>query len=619
MSSVVKKQSHFTPRLKKDIKRRGKVPSTPPSTQPKPAPEDSQNTPEKPLTAPEETPTLPSTPPSQHGLPTDFKFAVTLLKSIPLPLGPVSEAVDPKDTTVALQKPDHDELADENDDYGDNDIFKKPSDAVRRHLSVKNPRRLSGISQPQQRHRSGSISMVVAPTSSVPPELLPEPPMRIGIPVSKPAKRRRQLLAAGTRPLRKRLLVSTALVIAAPREKTPTEVPEETLDKDTPPPQEIAPGTIFIAGVDPVTNKVRKFRVRTEENRHLVDSEEDLLRRNYIPFAPENLETRITSIKQLPLSIPDEDAEIFLRIVLQSDKISMAELCKPTLSIGVLSSNFEAASAAKKVLLERKQQRKLHRQVARTERISLEDASGEKEDDEKPIRPRQALVFDADDVPVGPQNTLKVQLVNGKMEVDQESTVVNRHLQATGGDREVELSNDFLNPVTSSTYSKRRHTDRWTADELTQFYNALSTWGTDFTFIAQLFPYRTRKQIKLKFNLEEKRVPEVVAMALKRKLPADFEKYCRDLKNKIETMEVYNEQLRQVRVQHDAHMAEIKTERERALQEDLQASRRREIEIRTGSKPMTRAERVRELRKNELVLGSIEDVKKQRTDVEAEV
>lgn len=610
MSSIVKKLSHFTPRLKKDLKRRGKVPSTPPSTQPKTATDETQNT-------PEEAPPLPSTPHSQHGLPSDFNFGLSLLNLDPLPEAPVSEAVDPKDTTVPTQKTAHDELGDEHDEYGDNDIFKKPSEAVRRHLSVKNPRRLSGISQPQLRHRSGSISMVVAPTSSVPPELLPEPPMRIGIPVSKPVKRRRQLLA-GARPLRKRLLVSTALVIAAPREKTPSEVPEEEVERDTPPPPEIAPGTVFIAGVDPVTNKVRKFRVRTDENRHLVDTEENLLRKNYIPFAPENLETRITSIKQLPLSIPDEDAEIFLRIVLQSDKISMAELCKPTLSIGALSSNFEAATAAKKVLQERKQQRKLHRQVARTERISLEDASGEKED-EKPVRPRQALFLDAEEVPAGTQNTLKVQLVNGKMEVDQESTVVNRHLQVLGGDREVELSNDFLNPVTSSTYSKRRHTDRWTSDELTQFYNALSTWGTDFTFIAQLFPYRTRKQIKLKFNLEEKRVPEVVAMALKRKLPADFEKYCRDLKNKIETMEVYNEQLRQVRVRHEAHMAEIKTERERALQEDLQASRRREIEIRTGAKPMTRAERVRELRKNELVLGSIEDVKKQRTDVETEV
>ena len=174
-----------------------------------------------------------------------------------------------------------------------------------------------------------------------------------------------------------------------------------------------------------------------------------------------------------------------------------------------------------------------------------------------------------------------------------------------------EESNPFENPVTSSTYSRRKHTDRWTPDEAIQFYNALSTWGTDFTFIAQLFPYRTRKQIKLKFNLEEKKYPEIVELALKRKLPVDFEKYCLQSNNKIESLEYYNEQLRQVRVTHEEHMALIKLERERALKEDAEANRRREIEIRTGSKPMTRAEKLKELRKNEMVVGLIDDKKRE--------
>ena len=63
-------------------------------------------------------------------------------------------------------------------------------------------------------------------------------------------------------------------------------------------------------------------------------------------------------------------------------------------------------------------------------------------------------------------------------------------------------------------------------------------------------------------------------------------------------------------------MAEIVEERQKAIKEDAEASRRREIEIRTGSKPMTRAEKVKELRKNEMVLGSIDDVKKQRTETD---
>ena len=205
---------------------------------------------------------------------------------------------------------------------------------------------------------------------------------------------------------------------------------------------------------------------------------------------------------------------------------------------------------------------------------------------------------------------------NGSIVVDEDSTVVNRHRNHDTSGKSREESNPFENPITSSTYSKRKHTDRWTPEELKQFYTALSTWGTDFTFIAQLFPYRTRKQIKLKFNLEEKKYPEIVEIALRRKLPADFDKYCDASKNKFETLEFYNEELKQIRLKHEQHMAEIVEERQKAIKEDAEASRRREIEIRTGSKPMTRAEKVKELRKNEMVLGSIDDVKKQRTETD---
>ena len=66
-------------------------------------------------------------------------------------------------------------------------------------------------------------------------------------------------------------------------------------------------------------------------------------------------------------------------------------------------------------------------------------------------------------------------------------------------------------------------------------------------------------------------------------------------------MEYYNEELRKVRIEHEQSMNAIALERE-ALKEDAEASRRREIEIRTGSKPMSRAEKLKELRKMKLWL-----------------
>ena len=137
-------------------------------------------------------------------------------------------------------------------------------------------------------------------------------------------------------------------------------------------------------------------------------------------------------------------------------------------------------------------------------------------------------------------------------------------------------------------------------------------FGTDFSLIAQLFPHRTRKQIKSKFVLEERKFPEVIELALKRKLPVDFKRYCETTNNDIKTIEQYNEELKKVRIEHEQSMNAIAIEREKAFKEDAEANRRREIEIRTGftgSKPMTTAERRKELRKNETVVGTIDDIK----------
>ena len=45
-----------------------------------------------------------------------------------------------------------------------------------------------------------------------------------------------------------------------------------------------------------------------------------------------------------------------------------------------------------------------------------------------------------------------------------------------------------------------------------RFFSRLMQYGTDFTLIAQLFPSRTRKQIKSKFKNEERTVCDVVVV-----------------------------------------------------------------------------------------------------------
>lgn len=584
MSSVVKK-SLFAPKIKKNALRRKSVtlatPLTPPPTQANPASEDTVK----------------------------FRFG----QSSESPVVAEEEVLDPQDSSKGVvsepTKVAGEDESDIEEDYGENDIFNEPT-ITRRQSLVASQRRLSGITPPVARQRLGSISAGPGVASGAEENAAP---MRISIPVAKPTKRRRSLVAQRPSVLKTPMLRSGGASVVAESDPNVEKVAEIALET----------GKKFVMGIDPKTNKLRKFRVTSNggeaeyteavsEGGPEDEEDEDYDGPEKIPVAPKNLETRITSIKQLPRMIREEDIPLLERVQLDVSDITMADLCKPTLEIGQISENFNLVKAAQKRIRNERKQRRLERLQARLERRALNDTDTVKLKTEESERKKAQNELLNHDQPASQSSGLRLKLdKSGKLGVDEDSTIVNRHRNTTNLTMSREESNPFENPVTSSTYSRRKHTDRWTPDEAIQFYNALSTWGTDFTFIAQLFPYRTRKQIKLKFNLEEKKYPEIVELALKRKLPVDFEKYCLQSNNKIESLEYYNEQLRQVRVTHEEHMALIKLERERALKEDAEANRRREIEIRTGSKPMTRAEKLKELRKNEMVVGLIDDKKRE--------
>lgn len=636
MSSVVKKSSHFTPKLKKKaIRRKGTSLSkptgiiTPPTTQVSQAEgidKENKENHEKDIEISSSEKIDKETP--------NFNFSLQTNKPDISSL--VEEDVDPMDASRKIS-PDQlqdsesgNESQEEANEYGDNDIFKKPEElrTYRRQSSIRAQRRLSGITPNIIRNRTSSTSVSITPTVSVQPEGtdgLGQAPMKIGIPISKPSKRRS--LVAHHRPGIKKALALNASIIQTPKDSRRLGSDDED-NKDA---INLSQAK-YVIGIDPKTNKLKKFRTDTgeeessdnedkdsdilEDDDASIDSKSRRLKYKLIPLAPKDLDTHITSIKQLPRKVEDSDLELFSQIGVQIDTITMADLCKPSLPIGEISENFQLVKEAQEKIRKKKLRKRVDRMRARTERKTLEEITGADDKPEEQERKKvQNDLLNVDDVPTE-STSIKLSMQNGSIVVDEDSTVVNRHRNHDTSGKSREESNPFENPITSSTYSKRKHTDRWTPEELKQFYTALSTWGTDFTFIAQLFPYRTRKQIKLKFNLEEKKYPEIVEIALRRKLPADFDKYCDASKNKFETLEFYNEELKQIRLKHEQHMAEIVEERQKAIKEDAEASRRREIEIRTGSKPMTRAEKVKELRKNEMVLGSIDDVKKQRTETD---
>jgi transcription factor TFIIIB component B'' len=130
---------------------------------------------------------------------------------------------------------------------------------------------------------------------------------------------------------------------------------------------------------------------------------------------------------------------------------------------------------------------------------------------------------------------LGFRVVNGEIVEDEETLQIDRRAQAQAEiamQAPVEEENDltrFHNRTTYMNDRKRDEKDRvpmwksksdpWSEDETDRFYDALKNWGTDFMIISQLFPPKTRAQIKKKFNREERLDAERVNAALLGKDP----------------------------------------------------------------------------------------------------
>lgn len=615
MSSVVKKLKAFVPKIKKKTIKRN-VPTTPQASQDPKALGSPVTEAESPVA-------------NASGLATPAATQVTL----------ISQTTEMTITTsVSVHKASNELAIAESDEEHDDAYIAPPS---RRTLTVL--RRLLGI---QSLHpRTGLIDQEKAAKAiaSVPENLTPKARRalvtRTATPILPPRKEQTPVPEEEEDPTNKEPTPEAAIegdyVLAVARDGilrkhkvvrdesgnviTEPSVAKAKTRKRTPKLSKEEKDLLQLGG-EKVTGRIRflkrilaqqqKERVRYEE----ID-EDDLgeptpppkrrkrATEGRLVFSNQPLE--ITSKSQLPRKVREEDEPLWAMVRLKEDVFPMKDLCKPKFPVGKVSEDYEKAKEAEKKRKEAIAKRRALREKAREQRKPLDVVIAE---DEGEVPPESNLssksVLDQEIEEPRFQAPKLVIGSDGHLTVDADSMHVQR-TQTDFSNRERHEENPFENPVLLSTYSKRQYTDKWTKDEVTQFYKALSTFGTDFTMIAQLFPYRTRKQIKLKFNLEEKKYPEVIEMALRRKLPPDFEQFCSELGLKIESMEYYNAQLAKVREDHAKHIETIERERQKALKEDQEASRKREIEFRTGTKAMTRKEKIKELRKNEMVIGEV--------------
>ncbi|KAK9451170.1 uncharacterized protein V1518DRAFT_412716 [Limtongia smithiae] len=207
-------------------------------------------------------------------------------------------------------------------------------------------------------------------------------------------------------------------------------------------------------------------------------------------------------------SLSPEDSETR---VIDVDKVTMAELCRD-IHIGRKSTVYERVQ---KIKLEEREARKRASRESAAER----DERIKKESEDELVRRKKTAAMIESGVRSG---NPKLKVINGKIIVDEDSLQIDRH-ERDGRDNvrpeDIELDDAYKRRVNSASWSKRERVERWTAPETLRFYDGLSMFGTDFGMMCQMFHGRSRRQLKNKYNAEERKNPSQVKIALSTRIP----------------------------------------------------------------------------------------------------
>jgi len=114
----------------------------------------------------------------------------------------------------------------------------------------------------------------------------------------------------------------------------------------------------------------------------------------------------------------------------------------------------------------------------------------------------------------------QVKVINGQIVIDQQSLIL--PVETTNSQP---LTKVFVKNTTKynpAAFGRRGKIDRWSDTETDQFYQVVRM-TTDFSLIQQLFPNRTRTQIKNKFKKEERENPRQLDWCFKNPISLDFE------------------------------------------------------------------------------------------------
>ncbi|KAI9746326.1 MAG: Transcription factor TFIIIB component B [Claussenomyces sp. TS43310] len=302
-------------------------------------------------------------------------------------------------------------------------------------------------------------------------------------------------------------------------------------------------GADIMTGSNAVTNRLTKRRRINEPYDDIRPTiEVDIHKRRRVHLGPKQpRKPRNKDVVKKPRKRAEtpEDAE---EQEVDRTTIKMAELCKD-IKIG---RKFSKHAEIKQREVEQRMKAKIAKDNPDLSAIEENRHGGTKEAEQQ------------DDV-VGSSSGVQMRLVNGQIVLDDRSLIVDRHARAAAvaEDMEEVEENEFTKVTTSGTHMKRERAIVWDYESEEKFYTGLRMFGTDFEMISKMFPDRNRRQIKLKFNKEERAHPKKIEKALIGERTAiDLDQYKSHTGLEYEDTRVINDEYRKVEEEHAAEQAE---------------------------------------------------------------
>ncbi|PMD36954.1 hypothetical protein L207DRAFT_395051, partial [Hyaloscypha variabilis F] len=252
------------------------------------------------------------------------------------------------------------------------------------------------------------------------------------------------------------------------------------------------------------------------------------------------------------------------------ENMTMLDLCKD-LKIGKpfsMHGEIKARGMKKKAALARAKLRKEHPELIPLMDAEDNEAAGEAgfggagPSGTNAAQPEEPEVQEVP-APAGP----RMRIIDGQIVMDERTLQIDRQKNAAAQRQELTEveENDFTRVITSGTWMKMERSQVWDAAANELFYECLRTHGTDFEMIASYFPHRNRRQIKLKFNKEERNNPQKITRAMTApKKPIDLDHF--EKMSSIQLVDV--EDIEKEREEYDQEQIAEQSKQDAARAED---------------------------------------------------